>query len=345
MHNTLIHKSDVYKKLIERNQNLRKEIAYYEDLENNERRNIFCSKETYSCIYYKRLPLSFIDTVFYTHAKSIVPYVNCTFEDHILNNIIERLKRKKQETITLSFAMLCIGVTKTKDGPILILQEPFKILQTKPLKKTKLDTARSWINRIIIVDLELSVSAKEDDEFEAKRVKVLNLTRSGIIQDGEEQLISWCDNMVQLDKYYNYTYAGHKRILEHYKDATGRAACMNALAYMEYYYNDKFIIPTYRENENTLWIRFEEEVIGIFYHNDILEMIYKNEENIKRLFNPDGTMTWYTEWHYEFTNAARSAIHQEYDVMSESEFLKKAHIDACTISNCLYSDLIKASRI
>ncbi len=344
MSNVFLRKSDEYKKLIERNQFLKNEIAHYEDLENNERRNIFCSKDLYGSVYFKRLPLSFINTVFYTHTKVLFPYVNCTFEDYLLNNILESLKADHKQSITLSFALLCIGVSKAKDGPVLILQEPFKTLQTKPLKKTKIETARSWINRVLLVDLEIPTSVKEDYEFEVKRIKVLNLTRSGIIKDSEEQLISWCDNMVKLDRYYNYTFVGHKRILEHYKDVSGRADCMNALAYMEYYYNDKVVIPTYRENDNTLWIRFEEEAIGIFYHNDILEMIYEPKENVKRLFNPDGTMTSYNEWCHEFSMSLDSMFTKEYNVLSESEFLRKVHIDACTIHSDLYSKLIKVSR-
>lgn len=344
MRNIFTKKVETIKELKEKNLYLKKEIAKFEDLENTERRNIFCSKNTYGILYYRRLPLSYINTVFYTHANLLYPYVNCTFEDFLIKNAISNLDHKQQKSIVLSFAMLCVGVSATKNGPVLFLQEPFKTLQTKPLQKTSINLAQSWINKILVVDLLIKPSALIDLEFEVQRVKVLNLTRIGTIKDGKEYPFIWGNSMVQITDNFKYqVFNSDKRILEDYKDVTGKEACMNTLRNIENTYLKKCLIPPYRENENTLWLRLEYEKLGIFFHKNRLEIIYQPQEGISRLFNPDGSMTQLAETSDAFNRDVDRILYKT-NVLSEAENLKKVKREECMINHYIYANLKIASQ-
>lgn len=328
------------KDLKKRNVELKDEIKSYEDQEEFKRRNTLCDKEFYGILYFKRLPLSYINTVFYTYAYWLYPKVNTTFEEYILGITIEHLKALDQESIKLTFAMLCVGVKASIQGPILILNEPYKTLRTKPLRNTTLKTAKSWVNRILLVDLTITKTAFDDVEFKAHRIRPLKLTRYGELVDGVEKPFSHGDNITQFSFYgsESHCFKNDKRILESYGHASGKEACMNALDELESFYAKQCIIPPYRENKNTLWIRLEYESIGVFYNGNHLELIYQPKSNILERFNADGSAN---SWTIIFDRLFASNT----DYVKGSDYFVKLKNDECQILHYTFTDLINTVRI
>lgn len=322
--------------LKERNKYLKNEIYKYEELEKFEERNIFCSKHLYGELYFKRLPLSYINTSFYYYAYDLYPLVNCTFEHFVLEQLFEVLHISIKDPIILSFALLCIGVKPSKDGPILILEEPFMTLQTRPLSKTSLHRAKSWVGRILIVDLTISIESFRKKEFEANRIQSTTITKHGKIgKDGIEHPLKrgYAIKQVKKNNQISICKKCDKSILEVYKDTTGKDECITALDKLEAIYLDKCIIPPFRQNKTTLWIRFEYEAMGIFYYNNRLEIVYEPKDDINTLYKPDGSLDFYKEIEVYMSSYGST------EFITIDKKIKKIKEDECMVKS--YSDLLR----
>lgn len=331
------------KELENKNKFLKNEILNYEDLEKFEERNIFCNKHSYSELYFKRLPLSFIDTSFYFYSYDLYPHVNCTFEYFLMENSFEELHLNSMKSIVLSFAMLCIGVEPTKEGPVLILVEPFMTLHTKPLSKTSLKLAKSWVNRILIVDLTLTSNSFNKKEFEVNRIKSLKITKNGKIDlNGKENIFKWGDNMRRMPLYDDEYLANvrcDKGDLVAYKNCTGKDECIEALDRLEETYFEKCFIPPFRQNKTTLWIRFKYEAMGIFYYNNRLEIIYEPKDDVNYLYKPDGSFDafkWPDLYFFDFCNNKTKF----YTTEEKNKIIKE---EECMVTS--YRDLLQIYKI
>lgn len=327
------------KDLRARNEFLKNKISKYEYLEEFESRNVFCSKYHYGELYFKRLPLSYIDTSFYYYANLLYTYVNCTFEHFLLQNTLYELRSNSIESMILSFAMLCIGVKSTNTGPVLILAEPFKTLHTKPLTKTSMELANSWINRVLIVDIKITPTAFNDIEFEVDRIKSLNISEHGRVKDAKEYPFIWGNDILQISDENTFEECKRcdKSSLALFKNSYGKEKCMEALDEIHSIYIKKCLIPPYRQNKNTLWIRFEYEAFGVFYHNNQLEIVYQPKENINTLYNLDGSYKPYKE---ELENIYDSFFNLETKFKTLDDCIKKAKEEECMV-DYRYTCLLK----
>lgn len=71
------------------------------------------------------------------------------------------------------FVVHCHGVIPTEEGPMLCLEDPFGSIISRPLKNISLETAKSWINRMLVAYIGIHY---EHEEFPINRVKTLKFT-------------------------------------------------------------------------------------------------------------------------------------------------------------------------
>lgn len=84
---------------------------------------------------------------------------------------LNRCKRSmKDEYLYRSFVVLCSSVVSTPDGPILYLEDPFGSIVSNPLKNTPIETAESWVNRILIASIGLH---SYRDDYPINRIQTL----------------------------------------------------------------------------------------------------------------------------------------------------------------------------
>lgn len=255
-----------------------------------------------------------------------------------MKELYEKLQRSSMNSVILSFAMLCVGVEPSKDGPILFLMEPFMSLRTKPLTKTPLERAKSWINRMLIVDLTLTADSFDRKEFEVNRVQSLTITYKGKIDlEGKEHPFK-CGDIMERRLFSNFSLTStsircDKSDLIPYKDCVGRDECIAALDEIEEIYLKKCLIPPYRQNKTTLWIRFECEAMGIFYYNNRLEIVYEPKEDITSLYKPDGSLDWIKNFEVYMYSFNRT------EFLTVDKKIKRIKEDECMVKSC--SDLIK----
>lgn len=240
-------------------QKLIRDIQEIDDMEE------FATGETYTKsflnIFYKRLPINYISTIYHTKCDSLLPRINATFDDFILHLIEENLKIDEKESTVMTIAMHCDTILSTDDGPVLILSDPYKTIKTKPLTKINYETTISWVGRILLVKIIVPRTAKTENTFEVKGVTVLKYTLNGVMgSDGKETNI-----------------LPNTELFSEYSEIKGYKQCVQALNQIEKYLKDKGYL-LYREDEAALRFRKDDLVNMLIYKNDRLEYIYKKDK-------------------------------------------------------------------
>lgn len=70
----------------------------------------------------------------------------------------------------MSFVVHCYGVIPSNKGPMLCLEDPFGSILTNPVPFISQEIAKSWVNRMLIADIDLN---NEKDDFNIKRIQTL----------------------------------------------------------------------------------------------------------------------------------------------------------------------------
>lgn len=71
------------------------------------------------------------------------------------------------------FVVHCSAVIPSDEGPMLYLEDPFGYIISKPLIHTSIETAKSWINRILVIDLGLHY---KKNDYPINRIRTLKYT-------------------------------------------------------------------------------------------------------------------------------------------------------------------------
>lgn len=241
----------------------RKLIAEINDIDEKDE---FATGETYTKnhvdLYYKILPLEYIPTIFNTRRESLLKYINATFEEFIIDCVLRCLDIDKKEFAIMSIAMLCETVIQTKDGPVLILSDPYKRIKSQPLK-VDFETAASWVGRIVVARIKISKTVNKDKQFEIKGIKVLKYTLYGIIDEtGNENKIT----------YSGLTFKDHI-------NCEGNEECIEALSNIEKDLIKKGYI-TLRRTDHILSFRKDDIIELLVIKHNKLNYLYKKVEKL-----------------------------------------------------------------
>lgn len=238
----------------------------------------------------RRLPVAWVNSVFCTQRENILPLITYTFDNVNINNIVININTFHLPYETHYFAMLCKNVVMTDKGIVLELEDPYRKISTYPLQRIDLETAQSFIGRIVVVKLQITRDAAINKVFRVEGIKLLKYTCKGVLINNVEKIIEapMYPSIKFLENLHKYD------------------ECIYALNSVEQYFrnNDFF---TSRQDEKRLHIQNDENkfslaVLGdnIFYIADdaekmpeIQKEIYRNYKDMLVL-NPDyGDLLYY----------------------------------------------------
>ena len=235
------------------------------EIQDIDEKDEFATGETYTKyfinLYYKRLPLEYLASIFFTKRDVLLPMINANFDEFMLHQIVEYLEIDEKESAVMSIAMHCEAALPSDKGPILVLSDPYKTIRTKPLVRIDYDTAIKWIGRVVIAKIIITKNAKMENIFELKGIKLLKYTLKGIIDpDGKETKI-----------------VPNIELFNEYKGITGYNQCIQALSRIEKDLKCKGYLVN-RENDHTLRFRKDDLISIIIYKNNRLEYIYQKDK-------------------------------------------------------------------
>lgn len=216
----------------------------------------------YRDIMLKRLPLSYIGTVFHVCRDKIIKETNCNMDDYLLKHVNNWCEQEGEKTATMTMAMICDAVLPTSNGPVLQLSDPYKVIRTFPLKKTMIEDALQWIGKLLYVRVVIGNTASEDKVFEIKEIKESNYTLKGeIIKNEEIPLL-----------YYGERFSEYVR-------CSGLPGCKVALDNIEKYLKSKNY-GTYRVDKEELRFRKDNIIEALIYKNNRLEYVYSHDKHL-----------------------------------------------------------------
>lgn len=163
-------------------------------------------------VLFRRLPLSWLDSVYRSKVMALEKVVNASFQPQVVSHIVEHIIHEKT-TPVFTMALHCVGVMPIQGGTKMILQDPYRMITTKPLNLT-LEEAEEYIDQLLLVRIRFTAEATSSTEFEVLSVRRTRFSRSqekneGVYKDvlPESALIRYLDR----------------------KDITGWRECMHAL--------------------------------------------------------------------------------------------------------------------
>ena len=129
----------------------------------------------YRKILFRRLPLDWLDSVYRTKVAALEKRVNASFQPQVVKNITEHIIQEKT-TPVFTMALHCMGVIPMQGGTKMILQDPYRMITTNPLKLS-LEEAEGYIDDLLLVRIRFTAEAASATEFEVLSLRRTRYTR------------------------------------------------------------------------------------------------------------------------------------------------------------------------
>lgn len=209
---------------------------------------------------YRKIPFSYLDTVFYSHKSLLQKHANGCFIEKILDVACDAAKSRNLNELVMDIPMFCNNTLKTDNGIIFILSDPYRTIATKPMIRITDDTAKSCMGRIIVAKLVIPENHRAVTSFEMKAYKPLKMSLNNIF--GKDPPI--------IDPLFTQ-----------FKDINTEEDAIKALDTIEEHYLFTGDSMTLRQNIKSLRILTDTKLIGISYEK---EKLWYADENSKSLF-------------------------------------------------------------
>lgn len=170
------------KKILHENELLEKENAELErELfllnEEEDYKTAQAYTKAYKLTMYRKIPLSYVNTVFYTDREYLQKKATGCFIKEVLDLGLRNARQMCDSNMKLHFAMEVIGVTETQQGPLLSLKDPYRMITTAPMQKLTADDAREYIGKVILAKLQIPEDYETCNYFTLKSIKPLHFDK------------------------------------------------------------------------------------------------------------------------------------------------------------------------
>lgn len=247
----LFNKNELLKEIADlekKNEELEAAIHRIDDKE------LFETVKIYTHLYrkfmYRKIPFSFLETVFYYQKDLLLKYATGCFIERILDVSYERSVNEGKLELIMHIPMYCSNILNTDKGVILTLMDPYRTINTKPLKRISEASALNCKGRMLIAKLVIPENHRAINSFELKEYKLLKMSLTNIF--GKEPPINYND------------------LFTRFKGVRTEKDAIKAIDFIESYYNMHNEYMVCRCNENNLRIVTENKRIGIWYEKEQL---------------------------------------------------------------------------
>lgn len=192
---------------------------------------------------YRKIPFSFLDTVFYSQKELLFKYANGCFYNAFLDRAYDSAKRYQDELV-MSIAMFCSQTIKTDNGIIFILTDPYRTIATKPSTRISDKSAESCKDRMLVANLVIPENHRAVKSYEMKGYRLLKMSLRNVF--GKEQ--------VKADTLFTQ-----------YKNIKKENEAILAINTIEQHYIANYECVIRRYNDTSLRILTDKKLIAISY--------------------------------------------------------------------------------
>lgn len=224
------------------NQELTSAIKKIDNKENFETVKHFTYR--YRKSFYRKIPFSYIDSVFFSYKNIILKHANGCFIEKILDVAYDTSRERNMTDLVMNIPMYCSETIKTDKGIIFVLNDPYRTISTLPMATVSDNAANICKGRIIIAQLTIPENHRAVTYFEMKGYRLLKMNFTNII--GKDPPAT-------------------NKLFMQFKDVKGEENAIKAIDTIENHFNSFGNTEIQRENSSTLRILTDTSLLGVSY--------------------------------------------------------------------------------